>query len=1677
MSKFQSKKPFFKITYNEVDNSPPAAATAAVLGKALTGEFNELLGAVVENKGSLSAQNESGKTVLHLLIDNDKLSPDQLFNVVKRSVENGAAVDLPDANGLRPLHLAAQRQNKKVIDYLLSKGADPRSLTNTKLTALHYAVIPNKVSCKPRAEEEKQKRESIVAPPKREIKKIVDDLETYVGDRLKEDDFVRHLTHLGNMSSLNRLIPTDETDNEEANDILKRTIAASRPSDTPADVIQRMKGEVKNLRDRVYQRTLTEFTNGLNPAEFKHDPDKAWGPTHPVNEPDNRVLYNFTGIQDWYANLRRATDKNLENAIDTASNKTITMRNNITRIEGEMDKIKQVFTMFHMMNYYEWFDTEDDQIDDNVTPVAGPTTANAKLATSANRKRVLQNEHTPAGGAPTTVLAILLMRIVTSLRLNSNDTTIRPSDNNVAAYAGNHTIYPMSMIESAPIDLNNAADPFDPHNGTVDLLDTRLGGHRSISDTIRYYLESYHQYIDDYENQVDNIGTHYKNQPILNVTKYIEDAQVDLVTLAYGLFLIGTYISDMMKIITESDYAFGAREEYNEFVARIGEVFNQKSIDEQVAQSRGRGRNNNVQQVEKWSGPLDTDFTADPDYQLLTRIGSGTDYTAPAQASKNYTLLRNTRTGELRLAFLEKVFYHSPVAPRPPPPPHVGAFGAGPVYFSYYNRRTGTTSDNITPTTDDRELYLVRRGPAVGGVAPVTDIFLINPLPYIVQMYEGEVAEIFDTGLKAVGKITKNSYDFILGAQADLTNIIENYNKYHGIKAIGAFHNDARDEGVFSNPQSSVYQNVLDSFLSNNPILPVDGAEIQDMIQSKIAHNVATNVPAAARPGRLLLEDIDLFRVDMATRYFYRLEAGKDVNALVGGGPAIAYRMGVRPDHSDVAAYPNSTIHGLPNYPQIGNLGQIDSTPLTQKATTNFAILREVMGHHLQAIKYLAIAWVMQTLHNQLQNRPFNNMAAFDANYVVGGNPTEYTKYVKFIAQVNNTKPEQISLMTVGKIADDIVISTYKKLIKTAINVYMRRIVFSEVTAPNETVLTRIFGAGPGTAQISAIVSLLDDERDELTNDIIADTLREYGDRNQLMLLNSEYRKFEKNVGEQIRRMVNTESTKDIDDICYSMDEDVVNALISGGASVDAKDMDLKTPLSYAVDLQNIILIENLISRGASIDPSMYTVTYERLVREIKSSPMFNIRDIEHRVASHMVQKFDINVIPDKSIAILRMAMYLFDHQLTLIANRFPNMYNSDSHRKILSMIDLPEYNSATLPIATTDAQLINVATTGNASLDETRQNLTARIDSLRRQHLVIENQINQLNRHPAQANEQANRAQMVTELEASRDAIIADIQRLTAENARLDTDLNRTMAQSQQLAQRLSSHSIGANTLCNRRSLSITRAYKAFFDNALNIGVADESYDYITYFQIWSSYLSSLMNSQDSGLHPDYTQMMRAVQAYIIKVEDRVKQNPDQYLDLMSAIPNLYTKVLNKYGEDYFDMSMYLSDSYENYALKQIYDIMDHVFRHTISIDIINVTAGLLARSLSEDRNTFRLRVSSMFEVLNRSGFIKECLNVLPRKVIKTTCMISEGENDSDIGLSVTDIMSTTIDMIDLSEYEALDDAKIKKIKTDIVDYYSEYARAYTAEMHNMMIRQLKSLMYQSKQLEILRVLAQARQ
>ena len=1657
--------------YIENNAKAPAAGDAAVLGAALTGKTDKMTEAAIDNIGVFSAQNESDKTVLHMLINNDKMSPNEMYNQVVAAVEGGAPVDIPDKDGVRPIHLAAKQQNLRLVEYLLSKNVEPSSITSTNQTALHYAVIPKTISCEPGAKEEREKRDRITEPSKVQIKKVTDNLQDDVQNAMRDPVLSKYIRHLGNLATEGHLIPKDKTDDQTVASIFEDTVSSVKSGTTKEEAIQIMKSQMKVLVKEVYQRSLDKFNNGLEPAEFKQDDDNAWGPEDVpsnIQRESNRVLYNIKSMKVWYADLESSANKTMDEALGKLLARTNSMNENTFLISEELDKIKNIFHMFKTMIEFESRDTGDEPLTHNILPLGAPQTHQQILTTSDNLKDRFNRTVINQGGGPQLRLDNLFNEITDSIKINAPETELRTDPVNPR---NAYNVFRMSLTDPNVEDLNNV---HDPHQNIVDYLDTPRGANneRTVSDMTRYYINEYDDYVDQIRQLTQQIKDNYKRVNPNQILQRVAHIQTRLSIMIYGIYLLSVMFNliDIIKEKLEDMYSDReSRQMHEDFVNRIKSVLNSSEIERQIKTKGGA----NVSKL--YMGDSNGNIIEDKDHILLKRSGSGhvDRNAAPAGAPPNWTsnqqsmdyyVLYNKVTKETNLVHLEYV-YDDPVAA-----------GMGYAVTNYYDRMADNEVNHNQ--YQDGKLYYITRGTRPDDPTGTPN----QPMEYVVnivdtpKVFDGDVDEIIQKARDSLEKQLKITYNLITGGQKELTAVINAYNQIQGLKVMKAYHNDMNDDLALMSATSSDYNSLLSAPLPDNPELPPKMEDVQSLIDAQVRENITDNINGNRNtPGYEKIHPVDLPNVyrRFIDRYFYRLSDDREIKIIsdLAGVAETAFTPGIVPNVGG----------GVP----AGRLGTEQQN--TDKITTIYPILQEVMSHHLEALKYLSIMWFMTQFHHQIKDpRPLtNDPNAFDGINLNVANPTNYTDYVKFVASIDNTRPEQITLMTIGKLIDQIMISTLKNVLVSATNLYLYKLAYPQnPPTVQQNVLTRAILGGRGVdfAFDESLIEMEDEIGREIGELEMAQFLGRYGNPTELQLLSSSYRKFKKSPAEQIRRKISYESLKDVDDLCYGMDEDVVIALINGGTDINKVDAAGKSPLDYAVELQNVELVSYLVERNAVVDPSLYNVAYDRLVRAIQASPMFNITEIENRVASHMVEKSGKTVIPAKSIAILRMTMYLFDHQLTLIANRFPNLYSADDHQKVIEMAGIKEYDNFTLPITKVEDSLIKDTALGNTTLRESLEQIRSRINNLHSDILSLTNQIAnmrmQMERYDATDPRRAEMQNVVDDLEQTAGGITTEIDDLERRKGDIERRMNnpRLDARLKPVINRIKGYQIDYTEVTNSRMFNVTHAYDKFFRDGLNNARVDEStMEYVTYFQMWESYLSTLNEAHEAQLNPDPTQLTRAVQAHLLKVRDQVGQTPE-FLESIKPITELYQKVWAKYASDYFDMSMYLSDTYENYAMNQIFNIMVHVFKHTISVDVVNATAGLMAKTVSAGDNArFRIAVTNILEDMSESGFIRECMTNLPRKVIKNVCVMSEGENDKDLGMGVSDILNSTLDMLSFSRYRGFDQSKIKLAKDNIVEYYSEYAKTYTAEMHSVMVKQLKSLMYQNKQLNILRELAKA--
>ena len=99
-------------------------------------------------KESITCKDRNGNSVLHaVLLNCDPEREESFVELFQNFIKTGAVVNDPNNKGETPLFLAAQKRLSKLVEYLLSAGADPTEVTHEGQTIIHAACSGGCASC------------------------------------------------------------------------------------------------------------------------------------------------------------------------------------------------------------------------------------------------------------------------------------------------------------------------------------------------------------------------------------------------------------------------------------------------------------------------------------------------------------------------------------------------------------------------------------------------------------------------------------------------------------------------------------------------------------------------------------------------------------------------------------------------------------------------------------------------------------------------------------------------------------------------------------------------------------------------------------------------------------------------------------------------------------------------------------------------------------------------------------------------------------------------------------------------------------------------------------------------------------------------------------------------------------------------------------------------------------------------------------------------------------------------------------------------------------------------------------------------------------------------------------------------------------------------------------------
>uniref|UniRef100_A0A6C0DZN6 Uncharacterized protein n=1 Tax=viral metagenome TaxID=1070528 RepID=A0A6C0DZN6_9ZZZZ len=510
-------------------------------------------------------------------------------------------------------------------------------------------------------------------------------------------------------------------------------------------------------------------------------------------------------------------------------------------------------------------------------------------------------------------------------------------------------------------------------------------------------------------------------------------------------------------------------------------------------------------------------------------------------------------------------------------------------------------------------------------------------------------------------------------------------------------------------------------------------------------------------------------------------------------------------------------------------------------------------------------------------------------------------------------------------------------------------------------------------------------------------------------------------------------------DFCYPDTTKTVEYLLKNGANPNVVANGNETPLSIAIDLQNVELVELLLKNGAKKKHkngmNMYDYCCEHLHNTINSSPFMNIDNINEELRQKMLLKApEIKTILPKSDLIIKYVSYLFAHQISSNANHYPNMWDKDTHKKIYGkdVLTLDFDDRENYPIEYIDnieKYFDNYATIKDYVKDSYDE-MTELVDLL----LRLKNAKTNVVPHTAIYNE-----------------IIGEIDKIKKKIRYIRTRKQNI-----------------TNTLPNRKQINldtkssnIVKTYEDFFNKYKTDDIPKQ-------YKGYTRLLKKLLNKNNK----DNTQIVVLLSKHIYTNKQPHKE----------CINKFYEKILYKYSTDFFELPQYYieedkTEDYfvSNYALKQVFEIMVHVFKHIISLNFISLITRTLinitGRSI-EDVNDLIQGKPENKDGIEQKSFIEKCFNEIPKQIIKVITKIAEPSEDKKQFTSVSKIYEELINSLyNIKTIRQLDIKEIN-LKDKVLDYITAYTEIYVSGMYSFITSQMKSFLVQRRYLQMLQLL-----
>lgn len=673
------------------------------------------------------------------------------------------------------------------------------------------------------------------------------------------------------------------------------------------------------------------------------------------------------------------------------------------------------------------------------------------------------------------------------------------------------------------------------------------------------------------------------------------------------------------------------------------------------------------------------------------------------------------------------------------------------------------------------------------------------------------------------------------------------------------------------------------------------------------------------------------------------------------------------------------------------------------KSDKTYPIIGKYLSNHLGLLKYFVIKHILTIIYDSARNAGANPELKKAIDNILSN--------IKEVVYINDN--DYSFLLTMGgKYIDSVLTEYMQNTINKHSNYILNKLASSNSVDPVllNSVLTMVT-SGTGDPSIDPIIAIskpTGNSNFSLTLDEVNEKLLSYYEdinsvsddflkKSDPFLLISDTMLGENTKStSKIQKILNFNfGISSLENACYSVDVDIIKVLINSGADLNAKDNLGNTVLYYAIEMNNINLIDEILTRHSfNSDTCKNRLGKSPLdvCLDMYSSLINNILDNKFETCDEITKqciiefkkntKYSNNIFKNTSI-LLPMSLYLLDHHFYIIAKGYPkkwtyelamefeNNVNIKTKSKYIPLLDSNIYKDIyRLDFPT---EQINLLKDKIKLLQDKLTDVTSQKTSINKELAAIESKADKTEYDNYRSDELRSLLDIVTIKERKLTEHINNITHKLNyfDNHKTDKfiDLHEYISKNKEDFKAVYLATSNKNAFKNKHS--VVHFYDQIFVNVLNKNTKSDtepgsvkmlkekkySYDVDikTYPLIWKSYLSQFnigTNKKDEPVDKikmtdDYTQILDRTNDYQKKIINDNTLSIKDKVEKISQLEPFYSNVVLQFVDDYFNLPKEYNGV--NYAMTAVLDIIIHIVKRVICANIFGLIVKTLLKYIME--------------------------------------------------------------------------------------------------------------------------------